>query len=111
MLSNSEEIIFLEAIDQNFESDSEIETKNDEPNENLEKMSAKICDKLEEEENFSTENDSYELSNKNKININKKYLLMKDCININKSNINKLMVNIYKKYQSQVKFSNKIKAI
>ena len=108
MLSHSEEIIFLEAIDQNFESDSESDPKNDETNENLEEMNAKLCEKLEEDENISTENDSYESLNENKtINTTKKYILMKNCVYINKNNIDELMANIYENYKSQIEILNK----
>ena len=109
MLSHSEEIIFLEAIDQNFESDSENEAKNDESNEHLEEMSAKFCDKLEEEENISKETDSNDSLNETKTNNQKKYLLMENFVYINKININ--MVKVYEKCKSQVELMNIIEAI
>ena len=112
MLSHSEESIFLEAIDQNFESDSEFEPKNDESNENLEQMSVKFCDKLEEdEENNSTENDSYDSSFHHKESNKKKYLMMNDYVNINKTFIDNYKAKLYSDYKSQVELISKIKAI
>lgn len=112
MLSHSEESIFLEAIDQNFESDSEFEPKNDESNENLEQMSVKFCDKLEEdEENNSTENDSYDSSFHHKTSNKKKYLMMNDYVNINKTFIDNYKGKLYSDYKSQVELISKIKAI
>ena len=109
MLSHSEEIIFLEAIDQYFESDSEIDPKNDESNEHLEQMSVKFFDKLEEE-NISTENESYD-SSFQKNNDEKKYLMMKDYVNINKSFIDNFISKLYGSYKSQVELITKTKAI
>ena len=113
MLSNSEEIIFLEAIDKYFESDSKFDSKNDESNENLEQMSVKLCEKLEEdEENISsTENESNDSCNQNKINNHPKYLLMKDYIFINKTSIDDFKEKLYNKYKFQVELINQIKAI
>ena len=113
MLSHSEESIFLEAIDQNFESDSEFGPENDESNENLEEMSVKFCDKLEEEdENISTENESsYDFSFHNKNNDKKKFLMMNDYMNINKSYIDNFIGKLYSNYKSQVELISKIKAI
>ena len=113
MLSHSEEIIFLEAIDKYFESDSKFDSKNDESNENLEQMSVKLCEKLEEdEENISsTENESNDSCNQNKINNHPKYLLMKDYIFINKTSIDDFKEKLYNKYKFQVELINQIKAI
>ena len=113
MLSHTEEIIFLEAIDQNFESNSEIEPINDELNESIEQMNIKFCEKLDENENISTENESYDSSSENKTENNspKKYLLMKDFVNINKSKINESIKGIYDNYKRQVENKNKIKVI
>lgn len=102
LLSHSEEIIFLEAIDQNFESNSEFESNNDESNENLEEMNVKFCDKLEEEENISTENESYDSSSQKNNNNNQKYLIMKDYLNINKLYIDNFIIEMYNNYKSQV---------
>ena len=113
MLSHSEEIIFLEAIDQYFESDSEFsDSKNDESNENLEQMNVKFCEKLEEdEENNSTENESYDSYFQNKKDNKKKFLVIKDYININKDFINEFIEKIYDSYKSQVELREKIKTI
>ena len=113
MLSHSEEIIFLEAIDQYFESDSEFsDSKNDESNENLEQMNVKFCEKLEEdEENNSTENESYDSYFQNKKDNKKKFLVIKDYININKDFINEFIEKVYDSYKSQVELREKIKTI
>ena len=104
MLSHSEEIIFLEAIDKYFASDSKFDSKNDESNENLEEMSIKLCQKLEEdEENISTERKSNESSYQKKgINNQHKYLMMKDYIFINKNIIDNFKENLYNSYKYQV---------
>ena len=60
MLSHSEEIIFLEPIDQYFETKSKFESNdylNNESNESLIKMNFEICDLLSEE-NDPSENES-----------------------------------------------------
>jgi len=113
MLSHTEEIIFLEAIDQNFESNSEIEPINDELNESIEQMNIKFCEKLDENENISTENESYDSSSENKAENNspKKYLFMKDFVYINKDQINESIKQIYDNYKKQVEIKNKIKVI
>ena len=111
MLSNSEEIIFLEAIDKYFESDSKFDSKNDESNENLEQMSVKLCQELEEDNlNISTENESNDSYYPNKINNNSKYLMMRDFIFINKKIIDNFKENLYNSYKFQVEFINQFKA-
>ena len=118
MLSNSEQIIFIEAIDQNFESDTEFDIINDESDQNLEEMNAKFCEKLEEkvyeEEDISTENESCNSSFYNKKNNKKNYLMMKDYIKMNqmsKNNINNFISELFNKFKSQVKLISEIKAI
>ena len=118
MLSNSEQIIFIEAIDQNFESDTEFDIINDESDQNLEEMNAKFCEKLEEkvyeEEDISTENESCNSSFYNKKNNKKNYLMMKDYIKMNqmsKSNINTFISELFNKLKSQVELISEIKAI
>lgn len=108
MLSHSEQIIFLEAIDQYFESDSDFE-ENEEFDQNLEEMNAKFCEKLEEkvndEEDISTENDSCNSSFYNKKNNIKNYIILKDYINVknmSKNFISNFIFEIYNKYKSQV---------
>jgi len=105
MLSHTEEIIFLEAIDQYFESDTEIEPINDELNESIEQMNIKFCEKLDENENISTENESYDSSCEIKLENNspKKYLFMKDFVYINKEKINELKKEICDNYKKQLK--------
>ena len=118
MLSNSEQIIFIEAIDQNFESDTEFDIINDESDQNLEEMNAKFCEKLEEkvyeEEDISTENESCNSSFYNKKNNKKNYLMMKDYIKMNqmsKNNINNFISELFNKFKSQVELISEIKAI
>lgn len=118
MLSNSEQIIFIEAIDQNFESDTEFDIINDESDQNLEEMNAKFCEKLEEkvyeEEDISTENESCNSSFYNKKNNKKNYLMMKDYIKMNqmsKNNINTFISELFNKLKSQVELISEIKAI
>ena len=118
MLSNSEQIIFIEAIDQNFESDTEFDIINDESDQNLEEMNAKFCEKLEEkvyeEEDISTENESCNSSFYNKKNNKKNFLMMKDYIKMNqmsKNNINTFISELFNKLKSQVELISEIKAI
>ena len=113
MLSHTEEIIFLEAIDQNFESNEEIEPLNDELNESIEQMNQKFCEKLDENENISTENESYDSSSENKPENNspKRYLFMKDFVYINKEKINESKTELYDNYKKQVEIKNNIKVI
>lgn len=112
MLSHSEEIIFLEAIDQNFESDSEFNPKIDETNENLEQMNVKFCEKLEEDkENISTENESYDSSFYYKTSNPKKFIMMKDCLFLDKRSIDELIIKVCNSYKSQVELKSGIKAI
>lgn len=108
MLSHTEEIIFLEAIDQYFESNPEIEPINDELNESIEQMNIKFCEKLDENENISTENESYDSSSENKPENNSpnKYLLMKDFVYINQEQINELKTEIYDNYKKQIEIKN-----
>ena len=104
MLSHSEEIIFLEAIDKYFESDSKFDSKNEESNENLEQMSVILCQKLEEdEENISSEDKSNDSSyHKKKTNNQHKYLVMKDYIFIDKTTIDNFKRNLYNSYKYNV---------
>ena len=114
MLSRSEEIIFLEAIDQNFELDPEFDDKNlknDEINQSLESMSVKFCDNLEKGDNtfdMSTENESYDsvLRNNTKRNIS-----LNDYLIMDKGKIEDTRHKIFKYYKSQIDLEDKIKAI
>ena len=105
MLSLSEEIIFLEPIDQYFETNQKYEPKDSIKNEsidndNLIKINFGICDLLNEENNSSKK----ELGNSifNNSIISKKYLLLNNYVNINKKYIDKLKENKYKIYKSQI---------
>ena len=105
MLLHSEDLIFLEPIDQYFEANTKFEPKdsiNNESNDNLIKMNFEICDLLNEE------NDSpkKELNNSNYNNSliisKKKYLMLNNYVNINKKYIDELKQNIYEIYKSQI---------
>ena len=109
MLSHSEEIIFLEPIDQYFETNQKYEPKdsiknesidNDNDNDNLIKINFGICDLLNEENNSSKKELGNDIFN-NSI-ISKKYLLLNNYVNINKKYIDKLKENKYKIYKSQI---------
>ena len=114
MLSRSEEIIFLEAIDQNFELDPEFDDKNlknDEINQSLESMSVKFCDNLEKGDNtfdMSTENESYDSILRNNT---KKNISLNDYLIIDKGKIEDTRHKIFKYYKSQIDLEDKIKAI
>ena len=114
MLSRSEEIIFLEAIDQYFENNNESDDKNlknDEGSESLESMSVKFCDSLEKGENtfdLSTENESYDsILRKN----SKKYILLKDYLILEQKKIEETRHKIFKDYKEPKDLEDKIKAI
>ena len=109
MLSNSEEKIFLEAIDQFFEQDSAINyNENDDfdiSDIEIEKMNDKFCDSLDEEDDIdcrvnmsntnkdiSTEYDSEETYSQFNYFPPKKKLFMTDFLIINQENINKKLI-------------------
>ena len=106
MLTHSEEIIFLEAIDhQYFESntDFEIDSLKDESDECLKKINLNICDLLNKENDSVEEIYEESSSHNSKVFIPKKYLIMNDYININKKAIDDLKEKIYLIYKSQIK--------
>ena len=112
MLSNSEEKIFLEAIDQFFEQDSPIEyNENDEfdySDIEIEKMSDKFYYSLDEDnreanffntnKNNSTQFDSEENSTQNNIFPIKKKLILHDFLIINQENIYNTKLKMIKDY-------------
>ena len=104
MLSHSEEIIFLEPIDQYFETNSKFEPKDStkkESNDNLLKMNFEICDLLIEENDTPKKELKNSIFNNNSI-ISKKYLMLNNYVNINKKYIDELKENIYEIYKSQI---------
>ena len=102
MLSHSEEIIFLEPIDQYFETKSKFESNdylNNESNESLIKMNFEICDLLSEE-NDPSQNESNDSAD------SKKFLMINNYVNINKKYIDELKLRIYDVYKSQIENTN-----
>ena len=126
LLPKIEEIIFIEAIDQNFElmnnlkleikkslssTDKDFKEKN--PFEiSLEKLNVKFCESLEIDENdkeISTDDvsDDSSVNNEN----NKKILMINDIFNINKKSIENAKQKVIDLYNNNLKLINKIKAI
>ena len=103
LLSHSEEIIFLEAIDQYFELNTDIEDSlKEESKENLENSNNNISDILNDE-NDLIEKENEQNSTEPKILITPpKYLVLNEYIIINKNYIDELKANIYESYKSQI---------
>ena len=101
LLSHSEEIIFLEAIDQYFE----LNTKSED---SLKEESDEYIGKSDISNILDEENDSIQKhSDQNPNNIKsvvtqRKYLLLNEFIIINTKFIDELKMNIYESYKSQV---------
>ena len=110
MLTNSNETIFLEAIDQFFENEfCDCMYNPDDFGDfdfNIEKMNDKFCDSLDEDMNstksmikdMSTEIDSEENSFQNSFLAPKKKLLINNYLFINQANINKAKNKILAEY-------------
>ena len=125
MLSNSDEKIFLEAIDQCFEQDWTINYKeNDDFNcsdTEIEKMNDKFCDSLDEDncdcganissnnKDISTEYDSEENSTQSNIYPTKKKLFLSDYLTINQENVNKTKNQLLKEYCSKLQMIEKFR--
>ena len=120
MLSNSNEKIFLEAIDQFFEQESPINYFENEDSDisdiEIEKMNDKFCDSLDEEDDsvcqinmnntnkdISTEYDSEETYSQYNYFPPKKKLLMTDFLIINQENIYKTKNQLLNDYYSKLK--------
>ena len=116
MLTNSDEKIFLEAIDQFFEQESSINYIENEDFDNsfigIEKMNDKFCDSLDEDDcgaNFNTTNkdistelDSEDASSHGNIFPTKKKLFIHDFLIINQENIYKTKNLVMKDYCSRL---------
>ena len=124
MLLNSDEKIFLEAIDQFFEEESSINYIENGDFDNfdleIEKMNDKFYDSLDEDDccaninnlskDISTEFDSEDASSQCSIFFPKKKLFIQDLLIINQENINKakkrVLLENYSKLQMIEKFKN-----
>ena len=125
MLSNTDEKIFLEAIDQFFEQDSSfnyIESNDlDTSDIEIEKMNDKFCDSLDEDncdcganisntnKDISTEYDSEESSTQSNIFPTKKKLFLPDYLIINQENVNKTKNQLLKEYCSKLQMIEKFR--
>lgn len=125
MLSNSDEKIFLEAIDQFFEQDWTINYNENDDFESsdieIEKMNDKFCDSLDEDncecgpnisntnKDISTEYDSEESSTQSNIFPTKKKLFLPDYLIINQENVNKTKNILLKEYCSKLQMIEKFR--
>ena len=116
LLSNSDEKIFLEAIDQRYNIEKYNKDKiedNKELNnleENLKKLNLNFCKSLEHldfEIDISTEEESDNLSSSS--NYQKKYFSMNDILKVDKVKINELKQNMLNIYKYQIEFTNQVK--
>ena len=116
LLSNSDEKIFLEAIDQRYNIEKYNKDKiedNKELNnleENLKKLNLNFCKSLEHldfEIDISTEEESDNLSSYS--NYHKKYVSMNDILKVYKVKINELKQNMLNIYKYQIEFTNQVK--
>ena len=107
MLSHSEEKIFLEAIDQYFESSKEFESEynyslKEDSDENLVKISFDSSDLLNMEKDFNKCKKFLNINNSNNSSAPKKYLMMNDVINIDQKRIDILKKKLYDMYIYQL---------
>jgi len=124
MLSNSNEKIFLEAIDQIFDQENPVSNVENPDlrdfNPEMEKMYDKFCDSLDEDllggdgksliKDYSTEFESEEASSHGSLLFPKKKIFLHDYLIINRENINKTKNLILKEYYAKLEmienFSN-----
>ena len=125
MLSNSNEKIFLEAIDQFFEKDMPINyIENGEfdcSDIEIEKMSDKFCDSLDEDDctancsnnskDISSEIDSEDTSSHCNIFQSKKKLFLHDFLIINQENVYKTKNQVLKDYCSKLQMIEKFRNV
>lgn len=128
LLSNSEEKIFLEAIDQFFPASKDEKEKEQKGNSfekkdnlffneteleaDLENLNVKFCeslDEMEDDKDASTELDSEESCNGDVT--TKKVLLTSDIFSFDQKSIISLKEQSFKYYKDQIDLVNKIKAI
>ena len=125
MLHNSDEKIFLEAIDQFFEQESSINyiEKDDFVNFDLEieKMNDKFYDSLDEDiccakainlsKDISTEFDSEDASSQSSLLFPKKKFFLHDLLIINQENINKTKKKVLEDYCSKLQMIEKFRNV
>ena len=125
MLSNSNEKIFLEAIDQIFDQENPVSNVQNPDfadfDPKLEKMYDKFCDSLDEDmmqahgqsliKDYSTEFDSEENSLHGSILMPKKKLYAHDFLIINQENINKNRNEVLKEYLSKLEMIEKFASV
>jgi hypothetical protein len=125
MLHNSDEKIFLEAIDQFFEQESSINyiEKEDFVNFDLEieKMNDKFYDSLDEDiccgnatnlsKDISTEFDSEDASSQSSLFLPKKKFFLHDLLIINQENINKTKKKVLEDYCSKLQMIEKFRNV
>ena len=125
MLHNSDEKIFLEAIDQFFEQESSINyiEKDDFDNFDLEieKMNDKFYDSLDEDiccvkatnisKDISTEFDSEDASSQSSLLLPKKKFFLHDLLIINQENINKTKKKVLEDYCSKLQMIEKFRNV
>ena len=125
MLSNSDEKIFLEAIDQFFEQESSINyidnSDFDRSEIEIEKMNDKFCDSLDEDDcmanannttkDNSTEYDFEEATSQGSIILPKKKLFINNFLIINQENIYKTKNKVLKDYISKLQMIEKFRNV
>ena len=125
MLSNSDEKIFLEAIDQCFEQDWTLNYKEnddfDSSDIEIEKMNDKFCDSLDEDDctancsnnskDISSEIDSEDTSSHCNIFPSKKKLFLHDFLIINQENVYKTKNQVLKDYCSKLQMIEKFRNV
>ena len=124
MLTNSNEKIFLEAIDQFFEQDSPInyiESPDLDSDIEIEKMNDKFCDSLDEDDcganldnitkDNSTEYDFEEATSQGSIILSKKKLFINNFLIINQENIYKTKNKVLKDYCSKLQMIEKFRNV
>ena len=125
MLSNSEEKIFLEAIDQFFEQEMPINCIENSDFDcsfiEIEKMNDKFCDSLDEDscgancnsitKDNSTEFDSEDASSQGNIILPTKKLFMNNFLIINQENIYKTKNKVLKDYCSKLQMIEKFRNV
>lgn len=120
MLTNSEEKIFLEAIDQYFDSPENnlnpiepvLTEKDLADNTSIITLNVKFCENLDEEDT-STEGESEENSQNSSINISKntKILYVNDFLSISEAEVKKQKDKIINAFNEHQELMKKIKAI
>ena len=134
MLNNTEEKIFLEAIDQYFENqyfedvnlinkeisiDAKIKSGEENSESNLdiekeadiEKMNIKFYEALDFDSNNETKDISTDLESEDNSNTEAIYIKISDYLNLNKGSIERNNIKVLKSYKKQIIFEEKIKEL